>query len=52
MIISKENSPDKITKQDTTDQIMDNNLACQGPMPQDRHVKGKQTLPYNCECVS
>jgi hypothetical protein len=27
-------------------------LACQGLMPEDLHVKGKQTLPYNCECVS
>lgn len=34
------------------DQIMDNSLACQGLIPEDLHVKGKQTLPYNCECVS
>ena len=37
---------------DKTDQIIDNSLACQDLMPEDLHAKGKQTLPYNCECVS
>lgn len=40
---------------------MGNSLPCQDLMPKhlhelfpkkDLHVKGKQILPYNCECVS
>jgi hypothetical protein len=28
-----------------------NSFACQGPMPEDLHAKGKQTVPCNYECV-